>query len=189
MRQTTLKHFYTTEELRLILVLFSTPTMQRVLRSKSQSEGRARSTALSYTRFVHCTLTPKTTGEAPHSTGHTGHPQACASRGAALGKHRRNSKGWKKQAGENPGISGCQSPSSALVPATHTVMASPEAAGRSRSGCRAVPVSPVPCRCSSSQQDTVGCGRAAPLLREVTAKSRSYEVCPVPPLPQVGATC
>lgn len=104
MRQTTLITLLHHRRAKVDTGLFSTPTMQRVLRSKSQSEGRAISTALSYTRFVHCTLTPKTTGEASHSIGHISYLQACASRGTAPREREKHYSSFKgevlKQAGQ-----------------------------------------------------------------------------------------
>lgn len=103
MRQTTLITLLHHRRAKVDTGLFSTPTMQRVLRSKSQSEGRAISTALSYTRFVHCTLTPKTTGEASHSVGHISYLQACASRGTAPREREKHYSSFKGEVLEQAG--------------------------------------------------------------------------------------
>lgn len=114
MRQTTLKTLLHHRRAKVDTGLFSTPTIRRVLRSKSQSEGRAISTALSHTRCAHCTATPNTTGEASHSIGHTSYLQACASRGTALrqrDEHGSTSKGeLLKQAGETLRARGAPAP-------------------------------------------------------------------------------
>lgn len=132
MRQTTLKTLLHHRRAKVDTGLFSTPTMQRVSRSKSRREGRARS----YSGV--CTLhsdTRKHRGRTHRvSTG------GCVRRSRS-GKHRSTSRAGSQSRRVkilgNPGeflIPGSQSPSSALVPAAHTVMGSPEAAGSCRSG-------------------------------------------------------
>lgn len=179
--------------------------MRRVLRSKSRSEGRAISTALSYTGFVHCTLTPKTTGKASHSTGHISYLQACASRGPApreREKHCSSSKGWVlKEAGETPRNLG-EPPTpgspkpipSACASRSHSwwFLQRPREGPGAGSVLQeqpggAVPASPAsPAAAPSRSPQAVP---AAEPLHEVTAKSRGCEGCPAPSLPGAGGIC
>lgn len=204
MRQTTLKTLLHHRRAKVDTGLFSTPTMQRVSRSKSRREGRARS----YSGV--CTLhsdTRKHRGRTHRvSTG------GCVRRSRS-GKHRSTSRAGSQSRRVkilgNPGeflIPGSQSPSSALVPAAHTVMGSPEAAGSCRSGicpagaarqgCPRVPVSPMPaghrgpwlwqsCSPAPGSHGKKGELRGLSSLGQVSPA----ESCPVPLIPWTSVTC